>query len=110
MRHARHAQSAVGAGESVDAGTDIDIRRLPTERIRGAFRFWHDERRFKGDAERCLVQEQLFAVGGIRTGGWPKASPIPGPLGWQRPGDWDMLWSPARTALRAASGVRPGQV
>jgi hypothetical protein len=26
-------------------------------------RFWHDERRFKGGADKCLVQQALFAAG-----------------------------------------------
>lgn len=33
------------------------------ERNSGAFRFWVDERRFKGSADKCLVQEALFAAG-----------------------------------------------
>lgn len=34
-----------------------------TERNSGSFRFWIDERRFKGRADKCLVQEALFAAG-----------------------------------------------
>jgi hypothetical protein len=34
-----------------------------TERNTGRFRFWHDERRFKGCIEKCLVQQSLFAAG-----------------------------------------------
>ena len=48
--------------------------------------------------------------GGVRTGGYPKCSPLPGPLGFQRGGDWDMLWSPARTALKAVPELKPGQL
>lgn len=29
----------------------------------GKFRFWHDERRFKGGIEGCLVQQALFEAG-----------------------------------------------
>ncbi len=49
-------------------------------------------------------------AGGVRTGGYPKAAPIPGPLGFQRPGDWDLLWSPARLALKALPYVKPWQL
>lgn len=34
-----------------------------SERNSGKFRFWHDERRFKGGIEKCLVQQALFAAG-----------------------------------------------
>ena len=50
------------------------------------------------------------STGGVRTGGYPKAAPIPGPLGYQRGSDWDLLWSPARTALKAAPALKPGQL
>lgn len=48
--------------------------------------------------------------GGVRTGGYPKAAPMPGPLGCQRPTDWDFLWAPARLALKALPFVKPGQL
>ncbi|KAL6752058.1 tubulin-tyrosine ligase family-domain-containing protein [Haematococcus lacustris] len=80
------------------------------QRNSGTFRFWHDERRFKGSGTNCVVQSALFSQGGVRTGGYPKAAPVPGPLGWQRPTDWDLLWSPARVALQAAPGLQPGQL
>lgn len=80
------------------------------EKGSGAFRFWTDARRFKAAEDKCLLQSALFASGGIRTGGWPKASPIPGPLGYQRPSDWDFLWSPARLALKSLPLVREGQL
>jgi hypothetical protein len=82
----------------------------PRGRGSAKFRFWHDERRFKGPSDRCVVQQALFGVGGVRTGGYPKAAPLPGPLGFQRPGDWDFLWSPARTALKAVPSLKPGQL
>ncbi|PNH12996.1 hypothetical protein TSOC_000073, partial [Tetrabaena socialis] len=47
---------------------------------------------------------------GVRTGGYPKSAPMPGPLGWQRAGDWDFLWAPARLALKALPHVKPGQL
>jgi hypothetical protein len=156
-----------------------------TERNTGRFRFWHDERRFKGGIEKCLVQQSLFAAGegcrqvysycipdqsrvtlgaghavsmithsllgtaaaaeaaqqerlgsccsneklstlsktvaktaavywagagGVRTGGYPKTAPISGPLGFQRPADWDLLWSPARSALKAVPILKAGQL
>ena len=56
-----------------------------------------------------LSPSPRFATGGVRTGGYPKAAPIPGPLGCQRPGDWDLLWSPARLALKALP-AQPGQL
>jgi hypothetical protein len=34
-----------------------------SEKNSGKFRFWHDERRFKGGIEKCLVQQTLFAAG-----------------------------------------------
>lgn len=52
----------------------------------------------------------LHLPGGVRTGGYPKAAPISGPLGCQRITDWDMLWSPARSALRAVPFLKPGQL
>jgi hypothetical protein len=64
----------------------------------------------KGPADGCVVQQALFDAGGVRTGGYPKCSPLPGPLGFQRPADWDVLWSPARTALKALPAVKPGQL
>eukprot|EP00878_Enallax_costatus_P046105 GHUV01055702.1.p1 GENE.GHUV01055702.1~~GHUV01055702.1.p1 ORF type:complete len:305 (+),score=72.81 GHUV01055702.1:192-1106(+) len=85
-------------------------KRARVEKNSGAFRFWHDERRFKGGADRCLVQQALFEAGGVRTGGYPKAAPVPGPLGFQRHGDWDMLWSPARSALKAMPLLKAGQL
>lgn len=33
------------------------------EKNSGAFRFWHEERRFKGGADKCLVQQALFEAG-----------------------------------------------
>lgn len=39
-----------------------------TARNSGKFRFWHDERRFKGGIDKCLVQEALFAAGA--RSGW----------------------------------------
>jgi hypothetical protein len=82
----------------------------PRTRGSGKFRFWHDERRFKGSSDRCVVQQALFDAGGARTGGYPKCSPLPGPLGHQRPSDWDLLWSPARTALKAVPALKLGQL
>ncbi|KAI8474298.1 MAG: tubulin-tyrosine ligase family-domain-containing protein [Monoraphidium minutum] len=119
----QHAQSAVGPRQLDDgaagggsggqaAGADADVAAAAPRRARGSakFRFWHDERRFKGPADRCIVQQALFDAGGVRTGGYPKCSPLPGPLGHQRAGDWDMLWSPARTALKALPALKPGQL
>lgn len=48
--------------------------------------------------------------GGVRTGGYPKSAPVSGPLGFQRSSDWDLLWSPARSALKAVPGLRAGQL
>ena len=93
---ASHPQSAIGS-KSMEKGS-------------GKFRFWTDCRRFKAAEDRCLLQANLFDLGGIRTGGWPKTSPTPGPLGYQRSSDWDMLWSPARLALKALPYVRDGQL
>lgn len=161
--------------------TQQDGARAVPARARGsgAFRFWHDERRFKGPGDKCVVQQvracacapactwkqppaaslvstavgvtrraqsqdhdprpaaapamhtpaaagrcaarppppspphalqALFDAGGVRTGGHPKCAPLPGPLGFQRPSDWDLLWSPARTALKALPAVKPGQL
>jgi hypothetical protein len=63
----------------------------------------------------CCKQTHTAAVdgadaGGVRTGGYPKTAPVSGPLGFQRPGDWDLLWSPARTALKAVPTLRAGQL
>eukprot|EP00967_Tisochrysis_lutea_P005924 scaffold7002_cov21-Tisochrysis_lutea.AAC.1 len=51
--HSMHPQSAVGAGKAYD--TD--------GRGTGTFRFWTDERRFKGPGSKCVVQEALFDAG-----------------------------------------------
>lgn len=32
---------------------------------KGSFRFWHEERRFKGSGERCIVQRALFEQGAL---------------------------------------------
>ncbi len=61
------------------------------------------------DVHACMHAFKSESAGGVRTGGYPKASPVPGPLGCQRPGDWDLLWSPARLALKAIP-ARPGQL
>eukprot|EP00798_Chlamydomonas_sp_ICE-L_P021519 gene21519-28505_t len=50
------------------------------------------------------------AFGGVRTGGYPRAAPIPGALGHQRMADWDFLWSPARLAIVAATSMKHGQL
>jgi hypothetical protein len=91
-----------------------DLNDPDTEGGRGSgrFRFWYDEQRFKGRPESCVVPSTLERCGGVRTGGHPKRSPVPGPLGWSRPGEWDLLWSPARTALQCAEArrLRSGQL
>jgi hypothetical protein len=35
----------------------------PQDAPKGSFRFWYDERRFKGTAERSIVQQALFDAG-----------------------------------------------
>lgn len=50
-----------------------------------SFRFWHDEKRFRGTGDDSLAQHTLLAAGGIRTGGNPKAAPNQGLMGWQMP-------------------------
>lgn len=75
------------------------------------FRFWHDEKRFKGNGDTSLAQRALLAAGGRRTGGNVKSAPTNGAMGWQRKAEWDVLWSPASTAHKAhAAGLSPGQV
>lgn len=75
------------------------------------FRFWHDEKRFKGNGETSLAQRALLAAGGRRTGGNVKSAPTNGPMGWQRKAEWDVLWSPASTAHKAhAAGLSSGQM
>lgn len=49
-------------------------------------------------------------AGGVRTGGNLKEASTPGPLGWQRPADWDLLWSPSASALKAADKIHAGQL
>ncbi|GLI61494.1 hypothetical protein VaNZ11_003822 [Volvox africanus] len=105
----RHPLSAVG-GPIPTEGQEVPTASTSASTTKGTFRFWHEERRFKGIGERCIVQRALFEHGGVRTGGYPKTAPIPGPLGWQRPGDWDFLWAPARLALRAIPHLKPGQL
>ncbi|GFR42134.1 hypothetical protein Agub_g2980, partial [Astrephomene gubernaculifera] len=75
------------------------------------FRFWHDEKLFKGRGADCLVRAALAAAGGQRAGGHAKEHPERGPLGWQRLGRWEVLWSPASTAMQAAEqGPSPRQL
>eukprot|EP00882_Tetradesmus_deserticola_P023697 GHRQ01025803.1.p1 GENE.GHRQ01025803.1~~GHRQ01025803.1.p1 ORF type:complete len:223 (+),score=64.41 GHRQ01025803.1:724-1392(+) len=74
------------------------------------FRFWHDEKRFRGSGDVSLAQHMLFAAGGTRTGGNFKAAAAPGPMGWQVPGRWDVLWSTSDGALKAASFLKQGQL
>ena len=75
------------------------------------FRFWHDEKRFKGNGDTSLAQRALLAAGGRRTGGNVKSAPTNGAMGWQRKAEWDVLWSPASTAHKAhTAGLSPGQV
>ncbi|KAG2433886.1 hypothetical protein HXX76_008239 [Chlamydomonas incerta] len=105
----RHPQSAVGG--PVNASEEPEANAPSTSAAaKGTFRFWHEERRFKGSGERCIVQQALFEHGGVRIGGYPKSAPVAGPLGWQRPGDWDFLWAPARLALKAIPHLKPGQL
>eukprot|EP00198_Chlamydomonas_reinhardtii_P004771 XP_001694107.1 predicted protein [Chlamydomonas reinhardtii] len=109
MAEGRHPQSAVGG--PVQASEEPEANAPTTSAAaKGTFRFWHEERRFKGSGERCIVQRALFEHGGVRIGGYPKAAPVAGPLGWQRPGDWDFLWAPARLALKAIPHLKPGQL
>lgn len=87
-----------------------DTQPAPQAQERVSFRFWHDEKRFKGTGEQSLVQRALLEQGGIRMGGNVKSHPELGPMGWQKPHHWDLLWSPSSTALKAAAFVRPGQL
>jgi hypothetical protein len=52
-------------------GCNTQAQRRPqlTERNSGVFRFWHDERRFKGGIDTCLVQQALFDAGVRGRGG-----------------------------------------
>ncbi len=56
------------------------------------------------------MQRALLAAGGERTGGNVKSAPQLGPMGWQMPDAWDVLWSPSTTALKAADALQPGQL
>lgn len=58
----------------------------------------------------ALLLLLMLSAGGVRTGGYPKTAPVSGPLGFQRPGDWDLLWSPARSALKAVPNLKAGQL
>lgn len=55
-----------------------------------AYRFWHDEKRFRSSGDLSLAQIVLFAAGGIRTGGNLKAAPTQGAMGWQVPHRYSM--------------------
>lgn len=110
-----HSLSAVGSPKAVANTSDDEYAEGSNDNdsqtvLKAKFRFWYDERRFKGVAERSIVQQALFEAGGVRTGGYPKAAPVPGPLGSDRMDDWDMLWSPGRSALGAAPKLRTGQL
>jgi hypothetical protein len=58
----------------------------------------------------CCIVIRIVRPGGVRTGGYPKTAPVSGPLGFQRPSDWDLLWSPARSALKAVPSLKAGQL
>jgi hypothetical protein len=47
---------------------DAPAGAAPARRQRGSakFRFWHDERRFKGASDKCIVQQALFDAGALR--------------------------------------------
>lgn len=53
-------QVEVAAAEATEAAA---ASTAAAGRNSGTFRFWHDERRFKGAGERCLVQQALFSAG-----------------------------------------------
>ncbi|GLC40289.1 Tubulin polyglutamylase ttll5 [Pleodorina starrii] len=108
LQRRRGEQAARVAAEEEDQDAGGAQPQPPPETF---FRFWHDEKRFKGSGADSLVQRALAAAGGRRTGGHEKSDPSHGPLGWQRLGSWDVLWSPASTALQAASqGLRRHQL
>ncbi|GLI59600.1 hypothetical protein VaNZ11_001529, partial [Volvox africanus] len=116
-RKAEQAARKVSAAQVTEEGKPQGQQQShapPTassESRRAFFRFWHDEKRFKGTGADSLVQRALASAGGIRTGGHMKSDPTHGPLGWQRMGSWDVLWSPSSTALQAASkGLRRHQL
>ncbi|KAF5829704.1 tubulin-tyrosine ligase family-domain-containing protein [Dunaliella salina] len=75
----------------------------PSQKGEPLFRFWHDEKRFKGDGLTSLAQRTLIKLGGQRKGGNIKSDPSNGQMGWEVPGEWDVLWSPSSTAQRALS-------
>ena len=52
----------------------------------------------QGNGENSLAQRSLILAGGQRMGGNIKSDPTPGPMGWQRKEEWDVLWSPASTS------------
>jgi hypothetical protein len=68
------------------------------------FRFWHDEKKFKGNGENSLAQRALLRLGGQRTGGHVKGAPSTGPLGHQRKSAWDVLWSPSSYSQKCFEG------
>jgi hypothetical protein len=104
----QHAPSTTIPGNSLAAGDQNSGRHQPSP---SHFRFWHDEKRFKGSGETSLAQRALLALGGKRIGGNIKSDVSIGPMGWQRMEEWDLLWSPASTAHKALEmGLRPGQL
>ncbi|PNH02661.1 putative beta-tubulin polyglutamylase [Tetrabaena socialis] len=98
---AASAQGAVAAAELPRPGGQAE-QEASAQSCGTFFRFWHDEKRFKGSGSDSLVQAALLAAGGRRTGGHAKEDPSHGPLGWQRLGAWDVLWSPSSTALQVS--------
>ena len=46
------------------SGSHVSVQAaIKDEKNSGNFRFWHDERRFKGPGDRCLVQRALYEAG-----------------------------------------------
>lgn len=91
------------SSEERGARVPESVPHNPSNEEEPLFRFWHDEKRFKGDGITSLAQRTLLKLGGLRKGGNVKNDPSNGQMGWEVPSEWDVLWSPSSTAQRALS-------
>ena len=90
---------------------DMQREEQESPSLSQTFRFWHDEKKFKGNGENSLAQRNLLRLGGLRTGGNIKSASSAGPLGWQRKRLWDLIWSPASSSHKCFDGpLRPSAV
>eukprot|EP00967_Tisochrysis_lutea_P139324 scaffold253015_cov16-Tisochrysis_lutea.AAC.2 len=71
------------SSEERGARVPESVPHNPSNEEEPLFRFWHDEKRFKGDGITSLAQRTLLKLGGLRKGGNVKNDPSNGQMGWE---------------------------